>query len=120
MSKRHRAGDQAGAPPRQEQRAHARSERHRVNTELAEVAEQVSGGVEPDDVVEPGVGWRPERRRDPAKVKAPTKKQRRRRRHWKLKMWKRRSAARRAKAIAEKQPTAVETLEDGSEELAEA
>ena len=101
MSKRHRAGEQATLPLRQEQRAHARSERHRVNTELAEVAEQVSGGVEPDDVVEPGVGWRPERHRDPAKVKVePTRK--RRRRHWKLKMWKRRSTARRAKAMAEK------------------
>ncbi len=116
MSKRHRAGDQAAAPPRQEQRAHARSERHRVNTELAEVAEQVSGGVEPDDLVEPGVGWRPERRRDPSKGKAQPTTKRRRRRHWKLKMWKRRSATRRARAIAEKESAKVDSVE----ELAEA
>ena len=115
MSKRHRASDQAALPPRQEQRAHARSERHRVNTELAEVAEQVSGGMEPDDVVEPGVGWRPERHRDPAKVKSPPPK-RRRRRHWKLKMWKRRKNARRAKAIAEQRAAKVDSPE---EDLAE-
>jgi hypothetical protein len=115
MSKRHRAGDQAALPPRQEQRAHARSERHRVNTELAEVAEQVSGGMEPDDVVEPGVGWRPERHRDPAKVKSQPPK-RRRRRHWKLKMWKRRKNTRRAKAIAEQRAAKVDSPE---EDLAE-
>jgi hypothetical protein len=114
MSKRHRAGDQPELPPRQEQRAHARSERHRVNTELADVAEQVSSGVEPDDVVEPGVGWRPERHRDPAKVKGqPTTK--RRRRHWKLKMWKRRSAARRAKAVAEKRVAEIEAPDTAEE-----
>jgi hypothetical protein len=111
MSKRHRAGDQAALPPRQEQRAHARSERHRVNTELAKVAEQVSGGMEPDDVVEPGVGWRPERHRDPAKVKSQPPK-RRRRRHWKLKMWKRRKNTRRAKAIAEQRAAKVDSPEE--------
>ena len=114
MSKRHRAGDQAALPPRQEQRAHARSERHRVNTELAEAAERVSGGMEPDDVVEPGVGWRPERHRDPAKVKVePTT--RHRRRHWKLKMWKRRTAARRAKAMAEQRVAKTDVTEDLAE-----
>jgi hypothetical protein len=101
MSKRHRASE-AAPPPQKERRAHARAERHRVHTELADVADQVSGGVEPDDVVEPGVEWRPEKHHDPAKVLAEPGTKRRRKRHWKLKMWKRRSALRKAKAQAEK------------------
>jgi hypothetical protein len=49
-------------------------------------------------VVEPGIGFRAERHHDPAKAR-PSQ---RRRRHWKLKMWKRRSAARRLKAAMER------------------
>ncbi len=93
MSKRHRDGDQV-LPPRAERRAAARSERHRITTELAEVAEQVSGGVEPDDAPDPAVGYRPIHHKDPAKAKQG----RRRRRHWKLKVWKRRTAMRMTKA----------------------
>ena len=69
MSKRHRDGDQV-LPPRAERRAHARSERHRINTELAGVAEQVSGGVEPDDAPDPAVGYRPIHHHDPARLSA--------------------------------------------------
>ena len=68
MSKRHRDGDLV-LPPRAERRAHARSERHRINTELAEVAEQVCGGVEPDDAPDPAVGYRPVHHHDPAQAK---------------------------------------------------
>lgn len=96
MSKRHRDGDQV-LPPRAERRAAARSERHRITTELAEVADQVSGGVEPDDAHDPAVGYRPIHHKDPARAKEGQRK-RRRRRHWKLKMWKRRSAMRMTKA----------------------
>jgi hypothetical protein len=97
MSKRHRDGDQV-LPPRAERRAHARSERHRINTELAEVAEQVCSGVEPDDAPDPAIGYRPVHRHDPVKAKGAVK--RRRRRHWKMKMWKRRTSMRMVKARA--------------------
>src|SRR5690606_41705406 len=79
-------------------RTQARSERHRVNTALADVTGQIQGGTEPDDVIEPSVGFRAERHHDPSKAQ-PSK---RRRRHWKLKMWKRRTAERRAKAAMER------------------
>ena len=99
MSKRHRDGDQV-LPPRAERRAHARSERHRISVELADVAEQVSGGLEPDDAPDPAVAYRPLHRHDPVKAKVDKGRKRRRRRHWKLKMWKRRSSMRLVKAQA--------------------
>jgi hypothetical protein len=101
MSKRHREGDVV-LPPRAERRAHARSERHRINLELADVAEQVSGGVEPDDAPDPAVAYRPVHRHDPARAKQEDggRAKRRRRRHWKLKMWKRRTSMRAMKARA--------------------
>lgn len=98
MSKRHRDGDQV-LPPRAERRAHARSERHRIATELAEVADQVCSGVEPDDAPDPAIGYRPVHRHDPVKAKGGQVK-RRRRRHWKMKMWKRRTSMRMVKARA--------------------
>jgi hypothetical protein len=103
MSKRHRSTETV-LPPREERRARARSERQRINSELADVAEVVSAGLEPDDVEEPGRSWKPVHHRDPDRARAavePGAKQRRRR-HWKLKEWKRRSAVRRAKAEAER------------------
>jgi hypothetical protein len=100
MSKRHRDSEVV-FPPRAERRAHARSERHRVATELADVAEQVSGGVEPDDAPDPGIGYRPLRHHDAARAKR-TVAGPRRRRHWKLKMWKRRTSVRVMKAKAQR------------------
>lgn len=97
MSNRHRSTDVV-QPHHVERRVHARSERHRVHTALADVTGQILGGAEPDDVIEPGVGFRAERRRDPMKAKPSV----RRRRHWKLKMWKRRTAERRARAAMER------------------
>jgi hypothetical protein len=44
------------------------------------------------------VGFRAERYHDPTRAQPST----RRRRHWKLKMWKRRTATRRAKAAIER------------------
>jgi hypothetical protein len=99
MSKRHRDGDQV-LPPRAERRARARSERHRISVELAGVAGQVSGGLEPDDAPDPAVGYRPVHRHDPVKAKVDDGRGRRRRRHWKLKMWKRRTSMRMVKAQA--------------------
>jgi hypothetical protein len=97
MSNRHRTSDVV-LPHPEERRVQARSERHRVNTALADVTGQILGGAEPDDVIEPGVGFRAERHHDPDRAR-PSK---RRRRHWKLKMWKRRTAERRAKAYIER------------------
>ena len=97
MSQRHRT-EAAALPPREELRAHARSERHRINSELHTLSTVVGHGMEHDDVVEPGVGWRPMHHQDAERAKAkaagPTRV-----RHWKLKSWKRRSALRRQKAV---------------------
>lgn len=93
MSQRHRSHD-AGTSPKVELRAKAHSERHRIHVELQAVANQVSSGVDPDEVHEPGPAWIPEARREPAAAEDP----RRSRRHWKLKMWKRRTNQRLARA----------------------
>ncbi len=96
MSQRHRSLDSA-PPPKMDLRAHAHNERHRINSELQSVATQVSSGYQPEDVHEPGRAWVPQHHkaaadRGGAESKAP--------RHWKMKMWKRRTAQRRAKAQA--------------------
>jgi hypothetical protein len=56
MSKRHKHRETV-LPPKVEIRAHAHNERHRVNSELHLVADLVSHGVEPDDVIDPGPEW---------------------------------------------------------------
>lgn len=95
MSQRHRSQDVA-PPPKMDLRAHAHNERHRINSELHALATQVSAGYEPDEIHEPGRAWVPEHHRSADKVKAPSRYQR----HWKMKMWKRRTTVRRAKAQA--------------------
>ena len=98
MSQRHRSLE-AAPPPKMDLRAHAHNERHRINSELHAVASQVSAGYEPDDCPRTRAGMgaaapsrcraRPRRRRGKAG-----------KRHWKMKMWKRRTTVRRAKAQA--------------------
>ena len=95
MSQRHRTSD-AAAPPKADQRARAHNERHRIHSELQSVATQVSAGAPPEDVHEPGRAWVPSHRKAD---RAPVQEGRRQR-HWKLKMWKRRTAKRREKAAA--------------------
>jgi hypothetical protein len=96
MSQRHRSTEMAPPPPKADQRARAHNERHRIHSELQSVATQVSAGSEPEDVHEPGRAWVPQHHRaGEARVLAP-----RPQRHWKLKMWKRRSTKRREKAAA--------------------
>lgn len=100
MSQRHRTAE-APLQPKQELRAHAHSERHRIHVELSQVAHQVSAGLEPEDLHEPGRAWKPEKHHDAEVAKTKLAKQRKRnRRHWKTKMWKRRTAVRQAKAEA--------------------
>jgi len=99
MSQRHRTAD-VPLPPKEELRAHAHSERHRIHVELSNVANQVSAGLDPADVHEPGAAWKPLHHRDPDLAKEKVASASRGKRHWKLKMWKRRSAARQAKAEA--------------------
>jgi len=94
MSQRHRSSEAAAPPPKADLRAHAHNERHRIRTELQSVATQVSSGSEPEDVHEPGRAWVPLHRRDGERVRAGSKIQR----HWKLKMWKRRTTLRRERA----------------------
>jgi hypothetical protein len=94
MSQRHRSQDSA-PQPKMDLRAHAHNERHRINSELQSVAAQVSAGVDPDEVHEPGPAWVPEHRHEGGRAQSAKAQ-----RHWKLKMWKRRSNVRRAKAQA--------------------
>jgi hypothetical protein len=97
MSQRNRS--QEAAPlPKMDLRAHAHNERHRINSELQSVAAQVSSGLEPDEVHEPGRAWVPNGHHDAEKArKAATPKGMR---HWKMKDWKRRTSVRKAKAQA--------------------
>jgi len=96
MSQRHRA-EAAELPPTEELRAHARGERHRIKGELHVLSSSVGRGVEADDADEPGAAWRPLHRRDPQRARTKAAKAKRRR-HWKLKSWKRRTTLRRQKA----------------------
>jgi hypothetical protein len=97
MSQRHR-GQEAIPPPKMDSRAHAHNERHGIHSELDAVADQVSAGFEPDEVHEPGPAWVPTHHHDPEKAKADAGSNSKR--HWKLKMWKRRTNVRRARAQA--------------------
>jgi hypothetical protein len=97
MSQRHRS-QEAAPPPKIELRAHAHNERHRIHCELNAVTAQVSSGYEPDEVHEPGRAWVPQHHHDAEKGKAAAI--RGRKRHWKMKMWKRRTSIRQAKAKA--------------------
>jgi hypothetical protein len=88
-------------PPKQELRAHAHSERHRIHVELSQVAQEVSAGLDPEDLHEPGTAWKPLKHHDAEVAKEKLVKQRKRnRRHWKTKMWKRRTKVRQARAEA--------------------
>jgi hypothetical protein len=97
MSSRHRSQEVA-PPPKMDLRAHAHNERHRIHSELHAVASQVSAGSAPDEVHEPGRAWVPMHHHDAERAKAEAA--RRPVRHWKTKMWKRRTAVRKAKAQA--------------------
>ena len=99
MGNRRRTGD---APPalRGEARAHAHNERHRIHGELHALTEAVDHGLDPVDIEEPSTRWRPRGHRDPKA--APSKARRKRFRNWKSEVWKRRKAARRARAAAER------------------
>jgi hypothetical protein len=99
MSQRHRDAD-LPVSAKEEQRARAHSERHRIHVELSNVAAQISAGVDPADVHEPGTAWKPEHHRDPDVAKSKLANHARRRRHWKLKMWKRRTTMRQQRAAA--------------------
>ena len=96
MSQRHR-NQEAAPPPKMDAQAHAHNERHRINSELHAVATQVSAGYEPEDVHEPGRAWVPMHHHDPERAKSAVPGQTK---HWKLKMWKRRTTVRRARAQA--------------------
>jgi hypothetical protein len=107
MSQRHRPTDGV-QPLKQEVRAHAHSERHRIHVELQTVAKEVSAGLEPEDVHEPGAAWKPESHHDAEVAKRKLAKRNRSKRHWKTKMWKRRTQLRRDRAaqldLARKNP----------------
>ena len=97
MSQRHRSQELA-PPPKVELRAHAHNERHRIHSELHAVAAEVSAGSEPDELHEPGRAWVPMHHHDAERGKAMATRQRPK--HWKMKMWKRRTTVRKEKARA--------------------
>ncbi len=97
MSQRHRTEDTL-VPLKKEVRAHAHSERHRIHVELQSVAQEVSSGLEPEDVHEPGAAWKPIHHHDAEVAKSKLAKRNRTKRHWKTKMWKRRTQLRRDRA----------------------
>ncbi len=85
---------------KQEVRAHAHSERHRIHVELQSAAKDISGGIDPADVHEPGAAWKPMHHHDAEVAKSKLAKRSRTQRHWKTKMWKRRTNLRRERAEA--------------------
>mgnify|MGYP003497490525 FL=1 len=97
MSQRHRT-EEVLVPLKKEVRAHAHSERHRIHVELQTVAQDVSSGLEPEDVHEPGAAWKPNHHHDAEIAKSKLAKRTRTKRHWKTKMWKRRTQLRRERA----------------------
>lgn len=99
MSQRHRTAE-VPLPPKQELRAHAHSERHRIHVELNQVAQEVSAGLDADDLHEPGAAWKPIHHHDAEVAKEKLAKSKRNRRHWKTKMWKRRTKLRQERAEA--------------------
>lgn len=98
MSQRHRS-ETAVLLPKQELRAHAHAERHRIHTELHLLSNALGSTVEVDDADEPGVEWKPLHHHDADRARAQVSRSGKLR-HWKRKEWKRRTAARRAKAVA--------------------
>ena len=90
----------AYAEQEQELRAHAHSERHRIHVELDQVAHLVSSGADPDDLHEPGSAWKPMHHHDAEVARTKQAKRKRNMRHWKTKMWKRRTQLRRERVQA--------------------
>ena len=64
------------------------------------LANQVSAGLEADDLHEPGAAWKPVHHHDAEVARTKLADQKRGHRHWKTKMWKRRTKLRQAKAEA--------------------
>ncbi len=85
---------------KQEVRARAHSERHRIRVELQSAAKDISGGVDPADVHEPGAAWKPMHHHDAEVAKSKLAKRSATKRHWKTKMWKRRTQKRRDRTEA--------------------
>jgi len=98
MSRRHRS-ESVVLPPKEELRAHARGERHRINSELHLLSAAVGVTIETDDADEPGVGWKPLHHHDAERGRAESQRSGPMR-HWKQKAWKRRTLVRRRKAAA--------------------
>lgn len=71
-----------------------------MHVELQSVAQTVSSGVEPEDVHEPGSAWKPMHHHDAEVAKSKLAKRGRTQRHWKTKMWKRRTQMRQEKIEA--------------------
>jgi hypothetical protein len=89
-------------PDRMIVRGKTRNERHRVNSQLHAVEGRLAD-AEPDEIDEPGVGFKPVHHHDAGRAKAKVASSAKRPRHWKMKEWKRRTQLRRRRALAERQ-----------------
>lgn len=98
MSQRHRS-ESAVILPKQELRAHAHAERHRIHSELHLLSNAVGTVCDVDEADEPGVEWKPMHHHDSERARAKVRSGGGMR-HWKRKAWKRRTAQRRARAMA--------------------
>ena len=63
----------------------------------------MSAGLDPEDLHEPGSAWKPIHHHDADKARSKVAKASRKTRHWKTKMWKRRTAMRQDRAAAIRQ-----------------
>ncbi|NQV97071.1 MAG: hypothetical protein HQ486_04690 [Acidimicrobiaceae bacterium] len=84
-------------PTKEELRAHAHNERHRIHSEMQSITESVRQGMEPEDLDEPGANWKSVHHHDPEVGIQQSRRQRIR--HWKTKAWKRRKAQRAERAV---------------------
>ena len=98
MSQRHRS-ESAALLPKQELRAHAHAERHRIHSELHLLSNALGSDIEVDDADEPAIGWKPQHHHDAEQARKRINGSARAR-HWKRKAWKRRTLQRKAKARA--------------------
>jgi hypothetical protein len=95
MSKRH-INPEVAPLERERIRAKFHSERQRVHGALRDIAESCRGGIDAEDLDDPGDAFHRRHHHDANRGRAQAKRQRKR--HWKTKMWKRRTTVRRVRA----------------------
>lgn len=77
-------------------RKRRKANRRDLHMAMRDLSLAASGGADVEDLYAPKDSWKPEHHHDPdiARQKVSAESGKRKRRHWKTKMWKRRSAKR--------------------------